>query len=524
MPPTITLGNHITLETIEQLLEWNHRIDLDAACLEKVDKASLYIKNKAESGEVIYGVTTWFGANSHRVIDPQDAGKLQKNLLLSHATGVWKPFPKKVVRLAIILRIVNFLHGHSWVRREIVEFLARMFNEDITPVVPSQWSVWASGDLAPLSHIGIVLLGEWEVLYQNQQIKSQKLFQQLWRKPIELTYKEWLALNNGTTFITAQWLINLLESKKLSFLADMIASISLESQAWRSTAFDQKPHNLRPHSWQIETAENIRNFLVWSRLFGIDPSQIPWKKVSPQDAYSLRCIPQVHGATKNALTHIENILMVEANSVTDNPLIFVDEDEVISAGNFHGQPVALIMDYLKISIAELWSISERRSAKLVDPNHNEWLPAFLEGNTTEPGLHSWFMIPQYVAAALVSENKVLCHPASCDSIPTSANIEDHVSMWTIAARQAWEIIDNVYRVLSIELLLAIQAIDLRKKSYWSFDIWASTNAVYTTIREHISFMEHDRYIAPDIEKMESLIRTRNINTLKRTIETQSKLI
>lgn len=510
MTEVIHLKNALSLELIEKLIYTDCKVEIDENCLKKVDKASQYIKEKAESGAVIYWVTTWFWANSHRVIDVKDAWKLQRNLLLSHASGVWEPFMTNVPKLALILRIVNFLHWHSGIRRQIVLRLADMYNENMIPVVPSQWSVWASGDLAPLSHMWITLLGEWEVDYKWQRMSTKHAFELAWRQAIELTYKEWLAFNNWTTFIEAQWLLNIIEAKKIALRADAIAWVTLESQAWRDLAFDEKPHLIRPHKWQIVTAKNIRSFLKGSELFWIDPKKIQWKRISPQDSYSLRCIPQVHGASKNAIYHIEEIFLTEANSVTDNPLIFVDEDQVISAWNFHWQPLALTMDYMKIAIAELWSISERRSAKLVDVYHNEWLPAFLEWNVDEPGLHSWFMIPQYAAAAVVSENKVLCHPASCDSIPTSANIEDHVSMWTIAARQAWEIIGNVYKILAIELLMATQAVDLRLKINWKYKLWKWSQYLYDSVRKQVSFMDNDRFVAPDIEIVEKLLKNTHI--------------
>lgn len=506
MSETIHLKNELSVTLVEKLIFEDCKIKVDEKSMKKVKRAADFIEKKAKSWEVIYWVTTGFWANSHRVIDEKDAGKLQRNLLLSHASWVGKPFDSNVTRVALILRIVNFLHGHSGIRPRVVERLVDMFNENVIPVVPQQWSVGSSGDLAPLSHVWITILWEWEVIYKWKEMETKKALKELWWDPIELTYKEWLAFNNWTTFIEAVGLLNIIEMNKLLLWADAIAWLTIESQAWRKLAFDKKPHEIRKHPWQVQTAKNIRKFLKWSELFGIDTKKIEWKRDAPQDPYSIRCIPQVHWASKNAYYHIREVLTTEANSVTDNPLIFVDEDQVISAGNFHWQPVALVMDYLKVAAAEIGNISERRSAKLVDVHHNEWLPAFLEGNEDEPWLHSWFMIPQYAAASLVSENKVLCHPASCDSIPTSANIEDHVSMGTIAARQAGEIIDNVYNVLAIELLMAAQAVDLRQSLHWPFKLWQWSELLHKKVRNEVEFMVNDKYIAPDIKQLKEFLK------------------
>jgi histidine ammonia-lyase len=504
---TILIGNEpLSDHHISLLIEWETTIELSPLARARITKASDYIAQKVGSGAVIYGVTTGFGANADKVIAREDTGNLQRNLLLSHACGVGEAFHNDIVKIALLLRIYNFSHGYSGIRLETVERLVFFYNHNIIPVVPSQGSVGASGDLAPLSHIGITLLWEGEVSYEWKIYPTKIIFEKFWLEPLVLSYKEGLALNNGTTFITAIGLYNLYHAKHILDLADAIASMSIEALAGRKEAFDPKPHLVRPHPGQQETARNIRNMLEWSTLFGIDCNKIPWKKVSTQDAYSLRCIPQVHGATKQAYTHIREVLLTELGSVTDNPLIFVDEDEVISAGNFHGEPVALIMDYLKIAIAELGSISERRTAKLVDPNHNEGLPAFLAGSNKDVGLHSGYMIPQYVAASLVSENKVLSHPSSVDSIPTSANIEDHVSMGTTSARQAGMIIENVYKILAIELLLACQAIDIRKQSLdFPRNMGTGTEKIYKEVRNNVSFMAEDRYVAPDISLIISLL-------------------
>ena len=495
----------ITEAEIIEIVYRGAKVKLSDLCKQKINLARNFIKEQAEKWKIIYGVTTWFWSNSDKVVSPIDAWKLQENLLLSHACWVGDYFKDEFIRMALLLRILNFVQWYSGISLEVVEFLVKLLNYEITPLVPQKWSVGSSWDLAPLSHIGIVLLGVGKVRYKNEIRDSKDVLEEVGMIPLHLSYKEWLAFNNGTSMMTAIAVLWLIKANKLLKLADISASLTLECLWWRSNAYQSKVHRLRPHIGQINTAENINKLLEWSYLFGIDPTKIKGKKNVPQDSYSLRCIPQVHGASKNAYLHANDIVYIEVGSITDNPLIFCENEEVISAGHFHWQPIALVMDYMKLAIAEIGSIAERRIAKLVDVNHNEGLPAFLVSK--DSWLNSWFMIPQYVAASLVSENKVLVHPASSDSIPTSANIEDHVSMWTIAARQFLEIMDNVYYVIAIEFLNNCQAIDLRKKELWEFSMWAWSKLAYQLIREKVDFMEKDRFLHPDIQNIKDLIET-----------------
>lgn len=501
----IRLHDNATTEDIVDIIYHNVEIRINEEYKQKIKKAEEFIKNKVEKWEIIYGVTTGFWSNSDKVISAADTWKLQEKLLLSHACGVGRNFDDEFVKMAILLRILNFMKGHSGIRLEVVEFLIQLLNNNIVPLVPEKWSVGSSWDLAPLSHIGIVLLWEGKVKYHGEIKSAKDALKEAWMKPLSLTYKEWLAFNNGTSMMMAVAILWLIKAKKLLKLADISAALTLEALGGRSAAFKDIVHQLRPHDGQITTARNVNKLLEWSELFGIDPTKIKGKKNVPQDSYSLRCTPQIHGASKNAFSHAQNIVHTEMLSVTDNPLIFCDENEVISAGHFHGQPIALVMDYMKLAIAEIGDVAERRVAKLVDDHHNEWLPGFLVPKNG--GLNSGFMIPQYVAAALVSENKVLVHPASSDSIPTSANIEDHVSMGTIAARQFIEIMENVYYVIAIELLNNCQAIDLRKNSLWKFIMGKGTRIAYSLVREKVSFLEEDRFLHPDIQNIKELIQT-----------------
>lgn len=506
----------LTEEEIMEIVYHGKKVELSDQCKQKIQIAENFIKEQVEKGKIIYGVTTWFGSNSDKVISASDAGKLQENLLLSHACGVGEYFKDEFIRMALLLRILNFTKWHSGIRLEVVEFLVKLLNNGITPLVPQKWSVGSSWDLAPLSHIGIVMLGVGKVRYKNEARESKDVLEEAGMTPLKLTYKEGLAFNNGTSMMTAIAVLGMLKAKKLLKLADISASLTLECLGGRSKAYEEKVHMLRPHIGQINTAKNINRILEGSDLFGIDPTKIKGKKNVPQDSYSLRCIPQVHGASKNAYLHAKDIVHIEVGSVTDNPLIFCEEEDVISAGHFHGQPIALIMDYMKLAMAEIGSIAERRIAKLVDKNHNEGLPGFLVPK--DGWLNSWFMIPQYVAAALVSENKVLVHPASSDSIPTSANIEDHVSMWTIAARQFLEIMDNVYYVIAIEIYNNCQAIDLRKRAMWDFKMGKWTQVAHNLVREKVTVLEEDRFMHPDIQNIKELIESeRFVKEIENTI-------
>jgi len=400
--------------------------------------------------EPIYGINTGFGSLYNVKISKENLTQLQENLVMSHACGIGERVPNDIVKLMILLKIQSLSYGHSGVQLETVLRLVDFYNHDILPVVYTQGSLGASGDLAPLAHLSLPLIGKGEVYFEGKVLPSQEVLARFKWQPVNLLSKEGLALLNGTQFMSAYGVHLLLKAYKLSYLADFIGSISLDAFDGRIEPFDALVHLVRPHNGQLKTAERIREFLDGSEL-------IAQKKQHVQDPYSFRCMPQVHGATKDTLAFVHKTIKTEINSVTDNPNVFIEEDKIISGGNFHGQPLALALDYLKIAMAELGNISERRIFQLISGLRG--LPAFLVNN---PGLNSGFMIPQYTAASIVSANKQLATPASIDSIVSSNGQEDHVSMGANAATQAYTLIYNVERVLAIELLNASQAIAFRK--------------------------------------------------------------
>ncbi|MEH6535582.1 MAG: histidine ammonia-lyase [Psychroserpens sp.] len=441
----------LEISTISDIIFQNKKIELSKAAIEKIEKCRNYLDNKIENQEEpIYGINTGFGSLCNVEISKDKLTQLQENLVMSHACGVGELVPKEVVKLMLLLKVQSLSYGHSGVQLQTVQRLIDFFNNDILPVVYTQGSLGASGDLAPLAHLALPLIAKGEVVYEDEVYDSQEILSKFSLEPIELKSKEGLALLNGTQFMSAYGVHLLIKSFKLSYFADLIGSISLDAFDGRIEPFNELVHLVRPHKGQIKTAERIRGFLEGSEL-------IKQKKEHVQDPYSFRCIPQVHGATKDTLDFAHKVFKTEINSVTDNPNIFVGEDEIISGGNFHGQPLALAFDYLKIAMAELGNISERRIYQLVSGQRG--LPTFLIDN---PGVNSGFMIPQYTAASIVSANKQLATPASVDSIVSSNGQEDHVSMGANAATQCYSIVSNVERILSIELLNAAQAIYFKK--------------------------------------------------------------
>jgi histidine ammonia-lyase len=427
-------------------------VSASADSLIKVEKSGEAVEKIVKQKKVVYGITTGFGKFSDVLIESDDVEELQWNLIHSHACGVGEPFPEVVSRAMVLLRANALLKGYSGVRPIVIERLLDLLNTHIHPVIPQQGSFGASGDLAPLSHLALVLMGEGEVLYKGERVKAITALSKESVVPLTLKAKEGLALINGTQAMTAMGLVNYIEAEQLAYQTEAIAALTLEGLRGIEDAFDSRVHEVRGYRQQTEVAERIRRMVSGSQLI------IKQGGLRVQDAYSLRCIPQVHGASWQALDYVKEKLEIEMNAATDSPLIFDDGEKVISGGNFHGQPIAIVMDFMKIAVAELANISERRIERLVNPQLND-LPPFL---SPVPGLQSGAMIMQYCAASLVSENKTLAHPASVDSIPSSANQEDHVSMGTIASRHAHQMIQNVHRVLAIELICALQAVEFRE--------------------------------------------------------------
>jgi histidine ammonia-lyase len=451
----IKLGSGpLTLEQVQEVAEDHRRATLAPTAKAKVEKAHKYLLKKASSGEVIYGVNTGFGLLSNVKIESKDIQKLQLNLLRSHAVGTGAPISEKLARAMILLRAANLTHGHSGVSLKTVQALIDLLNHDITPWIPEQGSVGASGDLSPLAHLALVLIGEGRAAVDGKWMSGAEALKKRSLKPITLGPKEGLALINGTQFMAALGVFAVLESEQLVRVANLAGGMTLEALRGTPIAFDAKIHRVRAHPGQVWVAEEMRDILSFGKPSQIAKSHEGCGKV--QDPYSLRCIPQVHGASWDMIQYTRKVIEREINSVTDNPLVFVDEDEVLSGGNFHGQYLAIGLDALAIATAEMASISEQRIEKLINPAISD-LPAFL---MKKSGINSGFMIVQVAAASIVSENKTLAHPASVDTIPTSADKEDHVSMGAWAARKALTIVENTRRVLAMELLAGAQGIDL----------------------------------------------------------------
>jgi len=484
-------GSNLSGHDVVKAVRQGWTVTLDTAQLAKVAQARELVLRLLEEGAPVYGVNTGFGKLAETSISRESVAELQRNLILSHSCGVGEPFSGEVVKAMIILRANALMKGHSGIRPEVIRLLVELVNQNVIPVVPSQGSVGASGDLVPLAHMSAVLIGEGEAYYRDQRLPGAKALERAGLAPVALEAKEGLALINGTQAMTAQAVLALYDSDILLKTADVAGSLTMEALRAIPDALDERVHALRPHRGQNLVAANLRRLLAGSGLvYGREHDRI-------QDAYSLRCIPQVHGATRDAYSYVEQVVNTEINSVTDNPILFPEEGEVISAGNFHGQPVALALDFLGIALAEMGNISERRIERLVNPQLSG-LPPFL---TQRSGLNSGYMIAQYTAAALVSENKVLAHPASVDSIPTSANQEDHVSMGSIAARKLGGIVSNVQHVLAIEILCACQALEYRDKGKLS----PATRAVYELVRSAVPPLEQDRFLEPEIQTVRDLI-------------------
>lgn len=500
----ITLtGNSLTLEQMKDILYRSEKVIASEKSMEAAQKSREAVERIVAEGRVVYGITTGFGKFSDVLIDKSNVQDLQLNLIRSHACGVGEPFPEMVAKAMVLLRANALLKGYSGIRPIVIEKLIELVNKDIIPVIPQQGSLGASGDLAPLSHLALVLIGEGEVFYKGNRMESLKALLQERVTPVTLEAKEGLALINGTQAMTAMGVVGYLEAEQLAYESELIASMTIEGLNGIIDAFAEEVHAARGYKQQIETAARIREYLSDSLLTTMQG------ELRVQDAYSLRCIPQVHGASWQALDYVKEKLEIEMNAATDNPLIFEDGEKVISGGNFHGQPIAFAMDFMKIAAAELASISERRIERLVNPQLND-LPPFL---SSEPGLQSGAMIMQYAAASLVSENKTLAHPASVDSIPSSANQEDHVSMGTIASRHAYQIIQNTRRVLAIEFICAMQAVEFRGID----KMGTHTKNFYEKGREQVPSIKQDRVFSMDIEKLADWLKTIEFSQITRSL-------
>lgn len=475
----------LSLEVIQEIISQNKKLALSDEAKVAIEKCRTYLDTKmASNDEPIYGINTGFGSLCNVKISSENLSQLQENLVKSHACGTGEAVPQEIVKIMLLLKIQSLSYGHSGVQLQTVDRLIDFYNNDILPIIYTQGSLGASGDLAPLAHLSLPLLGEGEVYYDGFRQPASKVLEKMNWQPIVLQSKEGLALLNGTQFMSAYGSYILLKAMKFSYFADVIGTISLEAFDGRKEPFNPLIHYIRPHKGQIVTAERILEFLEGSQI-------IQQPKQHVQDPYSFRCMPQVHGASKDAIEYVKKVFKTEINSVTDNPNIFIGEDIIVSGGNFHGQPLAITLDFLAIALSELGSISERRTYQLISGLRG--LPAFLVDN---PGLNSGFMIPQYTAASIVSQNKQLATPASIDSIVSSNGQEDHVSMGANAATKCLKIMENLERILAIELMNASQAIEFRRPLQSSEFI----ETFLKSYRDEVPFVKEDRILHYDIEK------------------------
>jgi len=491
-------GSHLQLEDFRSIVDGGEACALSDAARERVQAAREVIKEVTSHGDstaAVYGVNTGFGDLSKVRIAADQTRLLQERLVRSHAAGVGEPLPDRVVRGMLLLRANTLAQGHSGVRPGLIDLLLEMLSRDVLPVVPSRGSVGASGDLAPLAHLALPVIGRGKARFEGEEVAGDEAMRRADLEPLILEPKEGLSLINGTQAMTSLLVIAAIESRRIFRIADAVGALSTDALLGCDTPFDSRLHELRPHPGQKASAANLWRLMQGSELR--DSHRHGDSRV--QDPYSIRCMPQVHGAARDVLTDVEGRLAIEMNAVTDNPVVFVEEGEILAGGNFHGEPMAMAADFLAIAVAEIGSISERRIDKLTDPVFSG-LPAFL---TENPGLNSGFMLAQVTAAALVSENKGLAHPASVDSIPTSAEKEDHVSMGMWAALKLQQVIANVYSVLAIEFLAAAQGVDLRRPLRSS----AALERLHAAIRERVEKWGDDRELAPDVEQAENFLKS-----------------
>lgn len=478
-------------------------VSLSEPAKSRVKRAAGAVQTLLDRGEIAYGITTGFGAFKDKIISPEETEELQRNIVLSHAVGVGNNFDTATVRAIMLIRANTLARGYSGIRLETLEMILEFLNRGVHPEIPEKGSLGASGDLAPLAHFACVLIGEGKAEVGGERLRGRDALAKAGLSPITLAAKEGLALTNGTTIMTAVGLLETCKAKRLAELADIAGCLTLEALNGTPLAFDERIHALRPHPRQADCAKNLREILSGSEFVrAFDPKNV-------QDAYTLRCMPQVHGACRDAVAYAEWLIDLELNAVTDNPLIFIDDNdeskiEVISGGNFHGEPLALAFDYLAIALAELGNISERRLMRLVDEASNvHTLPAFL---TERGGLNSGFMIVQYTAAALCTENKVLAHPASVDTIPSSANVEDHVSMGATSALKLRQIAENLAEIISLELFSAAQGVDFRqKKMGGGKHLGVGTTPMYEAIRAEVPFIEQDTYMKDYMDSVRRIV-------------------
>ncbi len=487
----VEIGATLTIEDVAAVAARAATVTMGAKARDAVAASRAQVERLIADGAPVYAITTGVGKLASVRISPQDSARLQLNIVRSHAAGVGPPLPEEVVRATLLLRAHGLALGHSGVRPEVIELQLACLNRGIHPVVPEQGSVGASGDLAPLAHIALALIGEGEVMAGGARRPAADALRAAGLSPLQLAPKEGVALVNGTQLMTASGALSVRRARRLCAAADAAGAMSLEALRGRSEAFHPRLHRARPHRGQQTSAANVRRMVEGSALIDSDPERV-------HDAYALRCLPQVHGAARDAVAYAAGVVEVEINAATDNPLLFPEDGLVLSGGNFHGQPVALALDFLSVALAGLGTMIERRVERLVNPALSG-LPAFL---SPEGGLRSGLMLAQYTAAALASENKVLAHPASADSIPTSANQEDHVSMGAAAARKAAQIVSHVEQIVGIELLCAAQALEFRKTAAWG----RGTAAAHAAVRTAVPALNDDRVLAPDLAEAAALVR------------------
>jgi len=492
--------NPLSISDVSKIIQEGADVVLSISAKKKIKRSKEFLDLKVKnSNKPIYGINTGFGSLCNHKIDNNKLSELQYNLVVSHACGTGEEVPKELVKIMLLLKVQSLSLGHSGVQLETVNRLIEMFNNNILPVVYQQGSLGSSGDLAPLAHLSlpIIGIGEVDILDNTGKFKrfsSKKMLKRMSWNAITLQSKEGLALLNGTQFMAAYGVWCLIKAQKISYYSDLIASISIDAFDARGESFDELLHLVRPHDGQIKTAANIREFLIDSKIQKQEKKHV-------QDPYSFRCIPQVHGATKGIISHVSGVFTTEINSVTDNPTIFIKEDKIISGGNFHGQPLSMALDYLAIGLSELGSISERRIFHLISGTRG--LPPFLIAN---PGINSGMMIPQYTAASIASQNKQLCTPASVDSIVSSNGQEDHVSMGANAATKLYKVVENIERILAIELMNATQALAFRNIKSSNF-----IESILDIYRDKVDFLDKDRLMRDDIEKSIDFISDLNID-------------
>ncbi len=495
MDPLTIDQNSVSIDDVVGVARLGYEVVLGPKAKFAMDASRAVVDRITTEQRVVYGVTTGFGKLADRTIEPGALDELQRNLIHSHSVGVGPSLPPDVVRAMMLLRVISLARGYSGIRVSTVQTLVDMLNAGVVPVIPSRGSVGASGDLAPLAHLALVLIGEGTAILNGETMPGAEAMARCGIRPVSLRAKEGLALINGTQLMNALGLLLIADAENLLDVADIAGALSLEAVRGTNRAFDARVQQLRPHAGQILSAARLRELTSGSEIMAShrhDSHRV-------QDPYSLRCMPQVHGASRDALGYVRHVIDIELNSVTDNPLVFSEGEEVISSGNFHGQPLAIALDLAAIALAELGSISERRIEVMLDPNFSE-LPPFL---TLQSGVDSGYMVSQYTAAALVSENKILAHPASVDSIPTSANQEDHVSMGVTAGLKAVDVLRNVQTVLAIELLCAAEGIDYRRPLRST----TALEAVHALIRSEVPHLDTDRVLFPEIERVTAMIRS-----------------